>query len=277
MIYKDIKISSYDPLWAKQFQDEKALITQALSDHCVGVYHVGSTSIPGILAKPQIDIMAVIQPEFDPTDCIEKAGFFYRGEWNIPMKYGFSKNKNYKVNLHIFHDNHPEIEPQLLFPTYLRANPSVRDAYAALKTDLLKDENSKYKKDHPIFSGYTLGKHEFICQVLKDAGYKGLRVVKAAHHLEWQAVKRFREKYYMENYGQPEDLNAWTLKFMDHSHFILYEGMEIAGYAHLEIRPKGHVKEWMCVTHFDYIHHHTWFQNFLDQWIEFKTGKVSKV
>lgn len=274
MTYKDIKIYPYDPLWAKQFEEEKSLITQALGDGCMAVYHVGSTSIPGIFAKPQIDIVAVINKGCDPIPLLEAAGFTHKGEWNIPMKYGCSKNREYKVNLHVFHEGHPEIEPQLLFPAYLRSHPEVRDAYAALKAELLKDESNKYKNHNPVFSNYTLGKHAFVLNVLKQAGYKGLRFVKAAHHQEWEAVKRFRIDYNLQNGGDLEDKKAWSLNFADHHHFILYEGIEIAGYAHLELRPKGRVKEWIFILDPRYKTHAPWFKEYLNQWIEFKTGKL---
>jgi GrpB-like predicted nucleotidyltransferase (UPF0157 family) len=104
---KNIEVVPYDPNWANWFQEEAEKIKEALGANCLTLHHVASTSIPGLAAKPRIDIIAeVAEPEKSITQ-LEPLGYEYRGEWNIPMKYGFRRRGGLEVNLHVFGKNHP--------------------------------------------------------------------------------------------------------------------------------------------------------------------------
>ena len=134
------------------FEAEAIKIKEALGQNCVAVHHIGSTSVPGLAAKPKIDITMVIKP-FTPlewsvnamTNILESLGYTYKGEWNVPFKYGFTKRGDINVNLHVHEEGHPEIEVLLLFRDYLRKNDKERDEYAALKDEILKDPLSSTK------------------------------------------------------------------------------------------------------------------------------------
>ena len=56
-----IIVTDYDPSWRKKFEEESLLIRDILADNCIAVYHIGSTSVPGLAAKPVIDILAVVR------------------------------------------------------------------------------------------------------------------------------------------------------------------------------------------------------------------------
>ena len=56
-----ITVVDYDPIWVKIYEDESALIKDVLADNCIAIYHIGSTSVPGLAAKPVIDIMAAVR------------------------------------------------------------------------------------------------------------------------------------------------------------------------------------------------------------------------
>ena len=56
-----ITVVDYNPLWAKKYEEESVLIKDILADNCIAIYHIGSTSVPGLAAKPIIDIMAAVR------------------------------------------------------------------------------------------------------------------------------------------------------------------------------------------------------------------------
>lgn len=237
---KTIKLVPYDNNWPKMFKTEAIKIMEALGQNCVAVHHIGSTSVPGLAAKPKIDIATVIKP-FSPLewsvntmiDIFGSLGYTYKGEWNIPFKYGFTKRGDINVNLHVHEEGHPEIEILLLFRDYLRNNNKVRDEYAALKEEILKDSLSS-TKNYSIFPAYTLRKNDFILNILKQNDFKRIRFVKCTHYNEIQAAKHFRQKYFF-NKASIKDPYIWTFNHPDHVHFILYQGTLIIGYGHIQL------------------------------------------
>ena len=149
------------------------------------------------------------------------------------MHYGFSKRGERDVNLHVYREGNPEIELNLTFRDYLRKHPEVRDEYGALKLDLLEKKSSFEKKDS-MFTGYNLGKDAFIGSVLKRAGFNHLRFVICTHFDEWIAAKALRKRYFFDKVSI-SDPYEWTLTHPEHVHFILYKGVEIIGYAHIQL------------------------------------------
>ena len=232
---KKIEVVSYDSNWPKQFEDESSKIKDILGDNFLAIHHVGSTSVPGLSAKPKIDIIAVVKDPERSIKQLEALGYDYRGEYNIPFHYGFSKRGSINVNLHVYKNNHPEIELNLAFRDYLRAHPNVRDEYAALKLELL-EKSDFFDKNNSMFSGYNLGKNSFITRVLRKIGFDRLRFVICTHFAEWDAAKHFRQKYFFDKVPI-NDPFEWTFNHKDHIHFVLYKGWEIIGYAHIQLWP----------------------------------------
>src|SRR5947209_2546617 len=132
MANKRIEVVPYNPEWPEIFKTEAQQIQGALGEICTQIYHVGSTAVPGLSAKPKIDIIAVIKPGSDPIAKLESIDYQYRGEFNIPVHYGFSKRVGTSVNLHVFEENNPEIQLNILFRDYLRANDEARKKYQQL-------------------------------------------------------------------------------------------------------------------------------------------------
>ena len=58
---RKIEVIPYDPHWSEQFDSEAGQIKEVLSENCVAIHHVGSTSVPGLAAKPKIDIIVVVK------------------------------------------------------------------------------------------------------------------------------------------------------------------------------------------------------------------------
>ena len=232
---KIIEVVPYDPNWPHIYEKEAALIGQALGGNCLAIHHIGSTSVPGLSAKPKIDVIAVVQDPLLARDQLEKIGIQYRGEYNIPLHYGFSKRGDIDLNLHVYEEAHPEIELNLCFRDYLRNHINKRDEYARLKEELIQDESSFAKENSP-FTNYTLRKGDFIREVLRETGFNRIRMLKCNDNTEWNAARHFRNTYFFDPHSI-KDPYTWTFNHEEHAHLVLYQGTEIISYAHIQFWP----------------------------------------
>lgn len=232
---KKIIVTPYNPDWPNIFEREALAIKERLGTHCLAIHHVGSTSVPGLAAKPIIDMIGVVQDPNQAIQPLEGLGFKYKGEYNIPMRFYFNRSEGVETNLHVYEEGHPEIELNLLFRNYLRDHLDAREEYAKLKESLLKDKAS-YEKNHSPFTGYNLGKDAFIRKILKAAGFNRIRIMKCTHYAEWEAAKRLRQKYFFDPLSIV-DPYTWTFDHKEHAHLIFYLGVEMIGYAHIQFWP----------------------------------------
>lgn len=242
---KRINVVPYDPRWPHLFDEEAVHIKTALGDNCVAVHHVGSTAVPGLASKPKIDIIGVVRDPLISIAQLESVGFAYKGEWNIPFQYGFTKREGTSINLHVFEEENPEIELNLLFRDYLRTHSKERGEYAALKANLLSDGTS-FVRTSGGFAGYTLGKHAFIRDILKKTGFSGVRIIHCTHHIEWEAARHFRQHYFFDK-EQRTDPYTWTFNHPEHVHLVLCQGVDSVGYAHIQRWPKARAAMRMIV------------------------------
>jgi GrpB-like predicted nucleotidyltransferase (UPF0157 family) len=223
---KHIEVVPYDANWPKIFEVEKEIISTALGDNLVAIHHIGSTAVSGLAAKPKIDIVAIAKNRVKAIIDLENAGYAHKGEWNIPLKCGFTKRGTANVNLHLFFDeDHPEVELNLKFRDFLRTYPDVRDEYAALKMKILEDEDAHRKSERSPLPIYTVRKRSFIDSIIKSTGFDRLRVLKCATNGEWNSARNFREKH----------TNMVIDTSLNHEHFVLYRSVEIIGYADIFI------------------------------------------
>jgi uridine phosphorylase len=157
---KSIEIVPYNPEWPQMFEKEAKPIQQALGDNCLTIHHFGSTSVPGLSAKPKIDILAAVK-QLGSIDyaALEKLGFESRGEV-IPTGRYFCKESP-RVHLHIFEERNPLIHRNLIFRDWLRTHEEDREAYAALKMKLADVHNDGMS--------YCRAKTEFINQIIAKA------------------------------------------------------------------------------------------------------------
>lgn len=264
-----IKIERYDPNWINIFETESIFIKKALADNWIAIYHVGSTSIPGLASKPRVDIIAVVRDLFFNQSQLEAIGYEYRGSFSIPLRRSFTiREPNRDINLHVFEENDPEIELNLLFRDYLRTHPNARDEYALLKYKLAAEESS-HKKNNSMYRAYTLGKHDFIENILKMSGFNKHRFVLCAHHYEWDSARHFRNKYFFGPNGV-KDPYTWTFNHPDHAHLVLYKGIEIIGYAHIQFWPNHRVAIRIIVINEDKRNQHegSKFLALIEKWIK---------
>ncbi len=233
---RHIVVVPYNAKWPEMFEEEASAIKLALGDNCLEIHHVGSTSVPGLVAKPKIDILVAVADPSKTIELLEAIGYTYKGEFNIPLQYGFSKRGEININLHLFQTGHPEIELNLKFRDYLRTHPEAREEYAALKAELLTHESS-FEIKNPPFSGYNLGKADFIRQILARTGFNRIRMLRCTHSAEWDAAKAFRQKYFFD-LVPISDPYTWTFDHPEHMHLVLYQGTTIIGYTHVQLWPE---------------------------------------
>ena len=140
-----IVLLPYDPGWPQAFDSEAARLRGAFGDLFVDLQHIGSTAVPRLLAKPVIDILAVV-PQVEALDLQrdvwEILGYEVMGEFGVPGRRYFRKDdasgrRTHQV--HAFADGSREITRHLDFRDYLRACPSVAEAYGVLKRRLAEE------------------------------------------------------------------------------------------------------------------------------------------
>ena len=134
-----INLADYDPGWPALFAREAARIRAALDDRAVQVEHVGSTSVPGLAAKPIVDILLAVPDSADEqayVPALEAVGYVLRAREPDWFEHRMFKGPDTDVNLHVFTVGAAEIDRMLLFRDWLRANDDDRDAYLQVKRDL---------------------------------------------------------------------------------------------------------------------------------------------
>lgn len=138
-----VELAEYDPEWPQLFAREEARIRGALGERVVLLEHVGSTSVPGLAAKPRIDILLAVPDSADEAayvPALEAAGYALRirePDWH---EHRVLKGPDTDVNLHVFSPGSPELERMLLFRDRLRADEADRDLYARTKRELARQE-----------------------------------------------------------------------------------------------------------------------------------------
>src|SRR5438552_12635666 len=134
-----ITLVEYDPAWPKIFVREATRIKAALGERAIVMEHVGSTSVPGLIAKPIIDILLVVadsadEPSYVPA--LEAAGYVLRirePDWD---EHRLFNGPEIDVSLHVYTKGSHEIERYLLLRDRLREHVADRDLYAQTKRDL---------------------------------------------------------------------------------------------------------------------------------------------
>jgi GrpB-like predicted nucleotidyltransferase (UPF0157 family) len=166
-----ISLVPYDPAWPLAFERERAFLDQLLASWRKGpIEHVGSTAVPGLLAKPVIDVMvgvASLLESVPAKDVLEQAGYCY-AEYKTDVMHWFCKPSfaHRTHHLHLIPYESPLWHERLAFRDLLRSNPLIAQQYADLKTKLAQT----YEFDR---EGYTDSKYPFIRRVLDESGGMG--------------------------------------------------------------------------------------------------------
>jgi GrpB-like predicted nucleotidyltransferase (UPF0157 family)/protein associated with RNAse G/E len=164
---KHAGLQPYDPLWPHLYAEEAVRIAAALGDWALAIEHIGSTAVPGLAAKPIIDIGVAVRNFEEATRCINPLaalGYLYLGEQGIPRRHYFVKGstENRTHHLHMVEPDSVDWRQHLAFRDYLRKHPTVAQEYAALKERLA----AQFPTDRRL---YTQAKAGLIAKVLRQA------------------------------------------------------------------------------------------------------------
>ncbi len=134
-----IALAEYDPAWPLLFAREANRIRDALGATASVIEHVGSTSVPGLIAKPIIDVLLVVpdssdEPSYVPA--MEAAGYVLRIREPDWFEHRVFKGPDTAINLHVFSAGAAEIDRLLRFRDWLRVTDADRNRYAAVKREL---------------------------------------------------------------------------------------------------------------------------------------------
>ncbi len=157
----------HDPAWTERFDTEAAALRSALGDEALAVHHIGSTSVPGLRAKPTIDVLIEV-PEIENLDDLEaqmaERGFKAWAEYGIPGRRFFTRDHGPErlCNVHAFETGSPEVERHLAFRDYLIQHPETARAYGDLKRNLARE----FPTD---IEAYMEGKDAFIKRTEREA------------------------------------------------------------------------------------------------------------
>lgn len=159
-------VATYNSQWPDMFMAEAERIKNILGKELISIHHIGSTSVPGLKAKPIIDIMPVvrnIEVVDKLTDDMINLGYESMGEFGIPGRRYFRKGKDKRTHhIHIFQYNSKDVERHLAFRDYLRIHTDDAKKYGELKAQLA----SRFPDD---IEAYMDGKDSFIKKLEKRA------------------------------------------------------------------------------------------------------------
>ncbi|QNA45393.1 GrpB family protein [Lacibacter sediminis] len=176
-------LSEYTTIWVHDFQTIKIILQEALQQLPVTIEHIGSTAVPGLAAKPIIDIDLVFANSVSFGEIktrLERIGYCHNGNQGITDRDVFKRNDalpkhavldSIVHHLYVCPVHSEELKRHLLFRNYLRTNEETRNEYQQLKLSLAAEANQDRKQ-------YAAIKEEkakaFIDQVITNAALQGL-------------------------------------------------------------------------------------------------------
>jgi GrpB-like predicted nucleotidyltransferase (UPF0157 family) len=161
-----VALVDYDPEWPRLFEEERARLESALGGAIISIEHIGSTAVPGLPAKPVLDVavsvasLAAVGALVAPLGAL---GYRYLGEYGLPGRHFFEKGEPVTHHVHVVEvaSDHWRVWRQ--FRDYLREHPDEASRYADFKRGLA----ARFASDR---DSYTRSKTEFVNEVLSKAG-----------------------------------------------------------------------------------------------------------
>jgi GrpB-like predicted nucleotidyltransferase (UPF0157 family) len=165
---RKVEVVPHDPRWRDAFEAEARRVAAALGENVSAIHHIGSTAIPGIYAKPIIDLLVEVG-DLNGVDgrgsAMESLGYEVMGEYGIPGRRYFRKDDREGIrthHVHVFEAGSAEAERHLAFRDYMLAHPADARSYSELKR--------KLAEEHPQSpDGYMDGKDAFVKEVDRRA------------------------------------------------------------------------------------------------------------
>ncbi|ARM10455.1 MULTISPECIES: GrpB family protein [Rhizobium] len=163
-----INVVDYDPSWPRLFADISTEVAALLGSLVLSIDHIGSTSVPGLAAKPKIDLDVVaISDDVLPMaiDAVRAADFVFHGDRG-EKRWAFTRNHNaYGLRLYLCGPNNRAHRERIVFRDYLRDHPERATAYAELKRRLAAEAGGDW-------DSYTGGKTAFVSETLRLASLR---------------------------------------------------------------------------------------------------------
>ncbi|MBA2506871.1 MAG: GrpB family protein [Thermoleophilaceae bacterium] len=159
-----VRIVAYDAAWPERFEEERAALEEAIGPWVTGgVHHVGSTAVPGLAAKPVIDILVGVEGLEESLLSFERLvalDYLYSPYRHEEMHWFVKPDPNHRTHqLHLVPTDSPRFRMELRFRDVLRGDPALAGEYAALKAELAE----RFENDR---EGYTKAKTAFVTRVL---------------------------------------------------------------------------------------------------------------
>lgn len=158
-----VQLAEWSPRWTELFAEEAVRLRAALGDLAVAIEHYGSTSVPGLVAKPLLDILVGGPEAADPAPYIAALaplGYDYAAQAGVPEHLVFGRGTARTHLVHVVRYGGRAWQRALAFRDALRADPALRDRYAALKRELADTHGVDRSR-------YTAGKSAFVERVLQ--------------------------------------------------------------------------------------------------------------
>ncbi|MCA0986517.1 GrpB family protein [Guptibacillus algicola] len=163
---RKVVVEKFDNNWKLEFEKEKRIVRSILGKNVMEIYHIGSTAVEGLSAKPIIDMMPVVQDIHHVDRCNEEmttSGYEPKGENGIPGRRYFQKGGDERSHhVHVYEKGSAEIKRHLAFRDYLRCHPVARMKYSNIKEELAL----KFPDD---IASYIKGKDEFVRNLEMEA------------------------------------------------------------------------------------------------------------
>ncbi len=161
-----ITIENYDPLWPQQFETLRSRIAGTVGDLAAAIEHIGSTAVPGLGAKPIIDIDVLLRSDADLPLVISKLallGYDHQGDLGVSGREAFRiPPDDFPHHLYVCRPDNQEYKRHIAFRDHLRTHPKDAKAYASLKRSLARKFGDQRE-------AYTQAKSEFIADVERRA------------------------------------------------------------------------------------------------------------
>jgi GrpB-like predicted nucleotidyltransferase (UPF0157 family) len=174
---ESVEVFAYDPSWADKFKSYAARLRPVLGELIVEIEHVGSTSVPGLTAKPIIDLDIIISSRVLLEKVITKLAtinYVHEGNLGIPGREAFRWPEGERHHLYVCSVDTPNLHNHLMVRDYLREHPEAAFEYSQLKAQLAL----RHKDD---IDSYSAAKSVFIEGILDKAQEKyGFNMLEAA-------------------------------------------------------------------------------------------------
>ena len=164
---REVRVVPHDPRWTDEFEREAQRLRAVFGENLVEVHHIGSTAVPGLAAKPIVDVLPEVR-NIEHVDALNAAlaaaGYRAWGEFGLPGRRYFTRDENgaRTHNVHVYESGNPEVERHLAFRDYMISHPEEARAYGRLKEELAQ-------RSRTDFEAYMDGKDAFVKERVRRA------------------------------------------------------------------------------------------------------------